>query len=529
MFRYATVLTCFIVCCTFSCSTHQQQKIERDTTITKVNAYSDLFLDSNQVEHFLQTHQDKIRWRKEFFNFYLPRNYSYAWFSNEEMEEQAINLMNLVNNAISLYNDSSLFDERSFTLFYAHKNNTKHNKAGIVETELLLTAKFFEYGTKMYMGTDSDIAKIGWFIPRKKLDYNQLLASFLPENNNTKSLSGNNISFNMLQDFLPKYAKLSKAYFEPIAIPTKAYHKGDSSSVIKIIKEKLYAFGDLKTQDSSIIFEEGLYEAVLQFERRMGLKEDGVIGGSFIKELNVDLSERVEQILVNLERMRWMPAQDDSNYIFVNIPDYKMYVYDSSRLRFTMNVIVGKAATSTTIFSGQLRYIVFSPYWNVPSSIVKNEIAPGMKRSGSYLSRHNMEVVGKGKDGLPAIRQKPGGSNSLGRVKFLFPNSYDIYFHDTPNKGLFGNTKRNFSHGCIRLSEPKKLAQYLLNSDTAWNEAKIDSAMYLNKEKSVTLKKQVPVTIAYFTAWVDESGLLNFRHDIYGHDSLLAAKLVLHH
>ena len=232
-----------------------------------------------------------------------------------------------------------------------------------------------------------------------------------------------------------------------------------------------------------------------------------------------------QQILVNLERMRWMPAQDDSNHIFVNIPDYKMYVYDSSKLRFSMNVIVGKTATSTTIFSGNLKYVVFSPYWNVPYSIVKNEIAPGMKRSGSYLSRHNMEVIGKGKDGLPVIRQNPGGSNSLGRVKFLFPNSYDIYFHDTPNKGLFGSTNRNFSHGCIRLSEPKKLAQYLLRNDTAWNEEKIDSAMHLSKEKSITLKKQVPVTLAYFTAWVDEKGLLNFRRDIYKHDSVLAARL----
>lgn len=332
----------------------------------------------------------------------------------------------------------------------------------------------------------------------------------------------------MLQEFLPKYAQLSKEYFEPFTIPAKAYHKGDSSLVIKQIKARLYAFGDLKIMDSSILFDATLYDAVIQFEHRMGLKEDGAIGASIIKELNVDLSERVQQILVNLERMRWMPAQDDSNHIFVNIPDYKMYVYDSGKLRFTMNVIVGKAATSTTIFSGQLKYVVFSPYWNVPYSIVKNEIAPGMKRSNSYLSRHNMEVIGKGKDGLPAIRQKPGGSNSLGRVKFLFPNSYDIYFHDTPNKGLFGSTNRNFSHGCIRLSDPKKLAQYLLRNDTVWNEAKIDSAMHLSKEKSVTLKKQVHVTLAYFTAWVDEAGLLNFRRDIYKHDSLLAAKLVLH-
>ena len=219
-----------------------------------------------------------------------------------------------------------------------------------------------------------------------------------------------------------------------------------------------------------------------------------------------------------------MPAEKDTNYILVNIPEYKMHVFDSGRLQFDMNVIVGTSANSTVIFTGKLKYIVFSPYWNVPESIVKKEILPAIQKNPDYLVKNHMEIYGK-PGPVPNIRQKPGGANSLGLVKFLFPNNYNIYFHDTPNRELFTQSSRSFSHGCIRLGEPKKFAQYLLRSDTSWTEMKIDSAMHQPKEKWVTLSKGIPVFITYFTAWVDKNGQLNFRKDIYGHDEKMAAKL----
>ncbi|HAO45823.1 MAG TPA: murein L,D-transpeptidase, partial [Chitinophagaceae bacterium] len=205
-------------------------------------------------------------------------------------------------------------------------------------------------------------------------------------------------------------------------------------------------------------------------------------------------------------------------------PEYKMYVYTADTLTFSMNVIVGTAANSTVIFSGNVKNIVFSPYWKVPVKIVKNEIIPGIRKNPNYLATHNMERIG-GSDSLPSIRQKPGPSNSLGRVKFLFPNNYDIYFHDTPNRNLFSASSRSFSHGCIRVGEPKHLAQYLLRNDTVWTDYRMDTAMNNSKETWVTLKKPVPVVIAYFTAWADKNGVLNFRKDIYGHDAKLADKL----
>jgi L,D-transpeptidase YcbB len=182
---------------------------------------------------------------------------------------------------------------------------------------------------------------------------------------------------------------------------------------------------------------------------------------------------------------------------------------------------VGKDLHPTVIFNGDLKYVVFSPYWNVPNSILKKEILPGIKKNPDYLQKHNMEWSGK------TVRQKPGPSNSLGLVKFLFPNSHNIYLHDSPAKSLFGESSRAFSHGCIRLAEPEKMADYLLKNDPKWNAEKIHKAMHSLKEQYVTLQDPVEVYIGYLTAWVDNTGKLNFRKDIYNRDQRLADMLML--
>ena len=189
-----------------------------------------------------------------------------------------------------------------------------------------------------------------------------------------------------------------------------------------------------------------------------------------------------------------------------------------------MNIVVGKEGNSTVIFNDELKYIVFSPYWNVPRSIVKNEILPAMSRNPNYLASQNMEITSQ-KGSIPTIRQLPGPRNSLGRVKFLFPNNYNIYFHDTPAKSLFQREKRAFSHGCMRLEDAKKLAVYLLRDQPEWTEDRIQQAMSQGTEKWVTLKQDIPVYVSYFTAWVDEGGALHFRDDIYGHDRRMAERL----
>jgi L,D-transpeptidase YcbB len=184
-----------------------------------------------------------------------------------------------------------------------------------------------------------------------------------------------------------------------------------------------------------------------------------------------------------------------------------------------MVVVVGKVGNNTMMFNGDLSSLHFSPYWNVPQSIIKNEIMPAIARNPNYLAAKNMERVGSG------IRQKPGPGNALGKVKFIFPNSFNMYFHDTPSKSFFKLDKRAFSHGCIRLSEPQKMAEWLLRNDPDWNTEKIVSAMNQTTEKIVKLKQAIPVFIIYYTTWVDGKGMLNFRDDVYSHDKILIQKM----
>src|SRR5687768_10107884 len=216
--------------------------------------------------------------------------------------------------------------------------------------------------------------------------------------------------------------------------------------------------------------------------------------------------------------MQWMPAVQYDNYISVNIPDFMLTVFENKARAFDMPVAVGKEGTNTTMFSGEMNQVVFSPYWNIPASIVRNEILPKMKSDPNYLKSRNMEIVGKKNDSLPSIRQLPGKENSLGKVKFLFPNRYDIYLHDTNSKDIFKKDKRDVSHGCIRLSDAEKLANYLLRGNSAWTPEKVKAAMNAQKEQYVKLNATMPVTITYYTTWVDENGQLNFRDDVYAND-----------
>ncbi|HYH55814.1 MAG TPA: L,D-transpeptidase family protein, partial [Anseongella sp.] len=279
---------------------------------------------------------------------------------------------------------------------------------------------------------------------------------------------------------------------------------------------------------------------VSEYRSCNGLKAGGHIDGELLRDLNILPAERARKILVNMERLRWVPKAPGSNYLLVNIPGFMLYAYENDSLAWSMPVVVGKPVHQTVIFSGSMKYVVFSPYWNIPPGILANETLPAIKRDPSYLRRNNMEVVSGGKVIDPAtlnwrkysasrfpymIRQKPGGNNSLGNVKFLFPNEYNIYLHDTPAKSLFAADSRSFSHGCIRVSRPGELAAYLLRADSTWNSSKIAQAMRSGKEKYVTLKEPVSVYIGYFTAWVDSQGRLNFRPDIYGHDAKLSAML----
>jgi Uncharacterized protein conserved in bacteria len=524
VYTIGLLVIAFIGCKFFS---PKPEQIIADTTITRQTSFNSLFLDSATIANFLSQHEEYKPFKQQYFDFYKERNYQYAWFDTLGMAEQSHNFINLLNDAIGKLDDSSLYNEALYKLYAGLGKRSRLNDTNVLKAELYFTGQFFLYASKEYKGSDVNAKDLGWFIPRKKINLTALLDSTI----NTKTKQPDkfisiNSQYYKLQVFLSRYKELAKKTWDTIAYPAKPIIRGIKDNRLIKIKRRLFLLGDLSIKDSTKIYDAALLPAVKKFQKRFGLVPDGVIGKDFLRELNIKPKQRIEQLLVNMERSRWMPAETDSNYIMVNIPEYKLHVYDSGKQLFDMNVIVGKATSGTVIFTSKLRYIVFSPYWLVPPSIVKKEILPSIKKNRSYLAENNMEIYGKD-DSLPHIRQKPGGNNSLGQIKFLFPNNYDIYFHDTPNRELFSASNRSFSHGCIRLGEPKKFAQYLLRADTAkiWKSNVIDSCMHLQKEKWVTVKKPVPVFIVYFTTWVDKNGILNFRKDIYDHDKKMNEKL----
>ena len=411
-------------------------------------------------------------------------------------------------------------------LVAADKLSPTASDKNYVSTELTLTQHFIEYVLNNYEKGYVKRKEMERFIPHKKTDLLDMADSLLnKKHKDDKYFEDVNQSYKLLKEQLAKYDAIAKQGGWP-QIPTtkKTLKKGMSDPAIALIKKRLQITGDMPGKDSSQLFNDTLENAVRTFQQRMGYTPTGQISSGLVKDMNVPAMQRLEQIVMNMGRMRWMPEPSSGNLILVNIPEFVLHVYEGKQKAWDMNVVVGKEGHNTMMFSGDLNQIVFSPYWNVPPSIVKKEILPKLASNPGYLESQDMEQVGT-EDGLPKIRQRPGDKNSLGRVKFLFPNSFNIYFHDTPAKSLFGQDKRAFSHGCIRLSEPEKMAEYLLRNNPEWTPEKINDAMYSGNEQTVRLKKPVPVIITYYTAWVDDNGQLNFRDDIYTHDHSLATKM----
>ena len=514
-----------------SCKQKKDNEVIQDITITPITSFNNLFFDSVQLDHFIQADSTLIDLKDEFFNFYKQRNYELAWFDTSGISEHAFNFYNLLGATAAELQDNTLLDAK-FQLQLQNLNNNHKKlffKKDILRTELLLTSQFFKYASKVYTGQDIDAVKLGWFIPTKKIELSKLLDTVIATKaKNPVIYIPFNSQYGKLQKQFLFYYQLQKKYPEDTIAYLKNYPSiNNESPIISSIKYRLFLLRDIAYFDSAQLFDIELLNAIQQFQERHGLPKSRNINNNFIAELNKPIKKRIEQILINLERARWLPVEKDSNYFLVNIPEFKLHVFDSAVNTWDMNVIVGKTATSTVIFNGNLKYVVFSPYWNIPSNITKNEILPNIEKDRNYLAKNNMEQYGMS-EGLPMFRQKSGPTNALGLVKFLFPNSYDIYFHDTPNKNYFNTNNRSLSHGCIRLSEPKKLASYLLRNDTTITENVMDSLMHLPKEKWISVKKAVPVFIVYFTSWVDKNGLLNFRNDIYGHDEKMSLKMFVH-
>jgi murein L,D-transpeptidase YcbB/YkuD len=319
---------------------------------------------------------------------------------------------------------------------------------------------------------------------------------------------------------------------------------GSTGPRVLALADLLRITGDISaTHISGDKYDLEMQVAVKSFQQRHGIPIAGEVHSMTLAALNVPVEERIQSLIINLERWRWL-ARDftEDKQVFVNIAGYELFALELSSIALRLPVVVGKPFHATPVFSSMIRYIEFNPYWNVPLSIASNEILPKLKQNPNYLTAENMElyeVSGKYATKISAhninwdtigpatmrnyvIKQTPGKWNALGSLKFVFPNPYSVYLHDTANPELFSKDARAFSHGCIRVSNPKSLAQFLLkSSENPWTIERVEEMIATAKNQNIMLPKPIPLHITYRTAWVDLDQTVNFRPDIYKRDSRL--------
>jgi murein L,D-transpeptidase YcbB/YkuD len=519
-----------------SCNSFNGNSQTTDTTIHKnvqeiiepggFNASSGIKFDSTAIKKFLADKPLFKQFSKDFDTFYRANNYNYVWYDKNGLIEFSSALISGLSNIEEEGVTSDVPYKDTLELLFHNPVDSSNLNAPDLNTELMLTGEYFYYAQKVWAGEFNNKAEsINWYLPRKKLSYAALLDDNL-KNGSIGEPEGKiaKLHYETLKQALAKYREIDKSGNEVVAPLLKGsavIKPGNYSPVVSDVRKRLMQLGVIKTADTSSVFDANLAGVVYQLKDRYGLKIDSNITNAFINAVNVPAKKRAEQIMVNMERLRWIQRDTSvsKEFILVNIPEYRLVYYENGKVAWRCGVVVGKPMTKTVIFSGDMKYVVFSPYWNVPTSIINKEVKPGMARNKNYLASHNMEWNGG------RVRQKPGPKNSLGLVKFLFPNSNNIYLHDTPSKSLFSETNRAFSHGCIRVSQPRELAIRVLRQYPEWTPEKIDAAMHSGKEQYVTLNRTIPVYIGYFTAYVGADGQVNFRNDIYQRDGSLLSML----
>jgi L,D-transpeptidase YcbB len=414
------------------------------------------------------------------------------------------------------------------------------NALFVAQLDLLLSDAFFMLSSHLYHGKiDSESLEAQWGIQRNKPEL--MLDQKLRLLHNGKSIE------QIFMTFYPPYTGYKKMVLEAKRLKsiqsadfsvsmdpkTLSIKPGETSKDMPAIKKKLQYLGlyDADSVDISEEYDEVTAKSIQKLQALFGFNSDGNIGKNTLKALNMPIEQKLKQLYVSMERLRWLPDSLEDRYVLTNIADFSLLMFEGSDTLLNMRTIVGKDYRETPVFNSKIRYLVFSPSWTVPPGIMQKDIIPAVRKDVNYLSQKNMLVYdSKGKLTDPAtinwkkdgmrytVRQSPGNQNSLGKVKFMFPNKFNVYLHDTPSRELFWRDERTFSSGCIRIEKPFELAKILLNNMPEWTDDKIKQAMNSGIEKTVILKSSVGVYLYYLTAWATENGEIHYRSDIYDRD-----------
>lgn len=505
---------------------------------------------------------DRIEIRKvslltadEIINFYNNRAFENAWSQNGLLTKAAYDLrLEIFQSEFDgltpeEYHLSMI--ESFFKTFEANKTNGVSNEPGdLADFDIFMSDAYFHLARNLEIGK-VDPTKFGedWEIARKApvYTYPVLLEDALAKNDIHGSIELLYPKFSIYKKGREVIRELTEKVKEDTldwkkVKVSKAIRVGESNSVIPQLRERLMYWGLLEEYNYQ---DEKLYDSVMMagikdFQGTHGLDIDGIIGPQTVLTFNDGPQEQLNKAMVNMERLRWLPdTVKNAEFILVNIANFQLDYLKNLDTLLTERVIVGKKYHESPIFMADMSYIVFSPYWNIPYSITHGEIIPSVRKNPNYISEKNMEVITpSGKVVDPStinwnsksfpylVRQKPGEGNSLGLVKFMFPNKHNVYIHDTNARSLFALDDRARSHGCIRVRNPQDFAKALLADDPNWTMERIETAMHQTQEQVVQLDHKIPVVLVYLTFWADSKGEAHFREDIYDRDEkvLMALK-----
>lgn len=477
--------------------------------------------------------------------FYETNNYSLAW-ENEE------NMVDLIESIEDSYNEGLIPEdyhlEKIKKLFSETKSNAKPDK--IVDLDLLMTDAILLYATHLIIGK-VDQSKIidGWDVPPNKLPRNDglLLNEALNSNDIVEALDNlkpNNFMYVHMRNGLKNYREIANNGGWPLVPPGKVMKLNESDVRVLLLRKYLTITGDLSTSINSkkdSVFDKDVENAVKQLQFRHNLNQDGIVGKGTLEIINVPIEKRIDELRINMERARWVIHHLPEDFMVVNIAGYNVRRLTNDSTVYYSRVIVGKHFHETPIFKGELSYIVINPTWTLPYSITINETLPKLKKNPNYLAEKNMIIMDRtGKEIDPStidfnslsknsfpyiVRQKAGPHNALGQVKFIFPNQYSVYLHDTPARSLFSQEKRAFSHGCIRLDKKWELLINLMDKPEEWNMNKINEIVASGKTTRVNLKNPIEILLLYWTAGADKKDKLYFNKDVYDRDASVLEEL----
>jgi murein L,D-transpeptidase YcbB/YkuD len=485
--------------------------------------------------------------------FYEARNYRPAWIGTNGIRNQAEDLMRTIYEADReglSRNDYHYEQMKRLSELIRDSENVINEPDLYVEFDLLMTDAFFIYAFHLLSGhVNPETIQATWSSKGKRADLVPILQEALDSGSvryTLKKLSPFRRGYSLLRYELMHYRYIARrGGWEPIS-EGPVMRRGDRGKRVELLRKHLLLTEDLQFEEEKKvdIFDEDLESAVMRYQRRHGLIADGIVGPDTLAWLNVPADELVKKIRLNMERWRWLARDRGEIYIVVNIADFTLNVINNDEPELSMRVIVGTNYRKTPVFSSGIKRIIVNPYWYIPPIIAVKDVLPKVKKRPDYLTERKIRIYRNWNSSSHEIdpatidwskidaenfvykfRQDPGPLNPLGKIKFLFPNKFSVYLHDTPARNLFEMSRRGFSSGCIRVEKPLELAGYLLkdNKEEKWEE--VEEVIKSGDPKVYYLPKPVPIYLIYWTAWVDNNMQLNFRDDIYKRDVLLSEAL----